>query len=325
MVRFTYSFILLFFIPIMACQPNEEVPLPINEEDLLSFWENHVPFVVDFQTFDLAIHQGFVQEATSKGRVMLKEASGLVPSIKNPGYFWSHQDKNNDNVIFLIDGATAEIVANYRISGLLNRDWEDIEIGRSPDNDEVYLYVGEIGDNNAVYGKYKIYKFPEPVYEDEHYQTSVRLELEVEVFDFVYPEKDHDAESLLLDPLTQDLYIVTKRDVRSVVYVLPYPQSTENETTVIKVGEMFFREATAGNISQDGKHIVIKTYGNIFYWERNNEEHLTEILVREPHRLPYKPTEPQGEAICFDLENNYWTVSENSNNIEPELYFYEKK
>ena len=44
-----------------------------------------------------------------------------------------------------------------------NRDWEDIAVGPGPVDGKNYVYVGEIGDNDAKYRFKRVYRFEEPV------------------------------------------------------------------------------------------------------------------------------------------------------------------
>ncbi len=324
MVGYRFLWVILFFV-LIACSQDDDSALNLPLEDPYIDWDMHEPFALDFHFSSLELFMGFAEMAEPRGESSLIEASGLVPSVKNPGYLWSHEDKNNSNRIFLLDENTGQTVASYTFPGVLNRDWEDIEIGPGPTEGEIYIYLGEIGDNNAVYGQYRIYRIPEPVFLESHSGQVNNLDIEVDIIEYVYPNKNHDAESLLLDPYTRDLFVITKRDALSIIYVLPYPQNTEQTTEAIKVGELFFREATAGNISIDGEHMVVKNYDHIFYWPRVDSLNIVDWFQNKPFRLPYNPSEPQGEAICFDLNSDgYYTLSEFSNEITPVLYYYEK-
>ena len=55
----------------------------------------------------------------------LDEASGLVASVTNPGYLWTHNDGNNPSEIDLINDK-AETVMTCRLKKTWNDDWEDI-------------------------------------------------------------------------------------------------------------------------------------------------------------------------------------------------------
>src|SRR6478609_3614157 len=72
----------------------------------------------------------------------LEEASGLVESIKQPNYFWTHNDSGNPASIFLINNK-AETKKVFKLKGAKNRDWEDLTIGSGPDPNTNYLYIGD--------------------------------------------------------------------------------------------------------------------------------------------------------------------------------------
>lgn len=287
-------------------------------------WDRHMPFTSEFETADLSSSTVFASKGESRGTSTLSEASGLAYSQKNPGFIWTHQDKNNDNRIFLLDVATGETVASYRVSGTQNRDWEDIEIGPGPEADVPYLYVGDIGDNNQVYSSYRIFRFEEPEFNESHRGQIVTLDIEFDQIDFTYPDKSHDVEALLIDPETLDIFLATKRDFVSMLFVLPYPQSSSESMQAIHAGDFPFRGTTAGCFSRDGKEALIKNGEKIYFWQRKPGQQSVEMFSDTPELAPYDPVEVQGEAISFDDEGGYYTISEFSNGVTPELYYYQR-
>lgn len=302
-----------------------------NDDDLASdqqedFWDKHEPFQLDYSVpFGLEDTGQFASEAVSRGESDLIEASGIVISLANPGHVWTHEDKNNTNEIFLLDMHTGETVASYELEGIFNRDWEDIEIGPGPVEGINYIYLGEVGDNDRVYNGYEIYRFEEPVFQESHRNQKNPITTEINTIKFKYPDGlKHDVETLLLDPWTKDLFLVTKRSFFSIIYVLPYPQSTGDSMEAIRVGEFPFTRAVGGNISLNGREMLIKTYDHIMFWERDENETMVDFFMKTPKLAPYDPTEPQGEAICFDENGGYYTLSEFSNSIVPVLYYYER-
>lgn len=322
-MKFIYTLLLTLIISsIFSC--NESIEEPVSE---VGFWESHEPFKLEYSlSMGMARSDKFTASGQALGKSNLIEASGIVISLANPGYLWTHEDKNNTNEIFLLDAMTGETVASYTLTGISNRDWEDIEIGPGPIDGVNYIYLGEVGDNDRVYRDYKIYRFEEPVFEEGHRgKKNPIVNDEIHTIKFNYPEnKRHDVETLLLDPWTKDLYLVTKRDFNSIIYVLPFPQNTDQETDAILVGEFPFTRAVGGNVSLDGREMLIKTYDFIMHWERGEDEDMVDMFVKTPKLAPYNPAEPQGEAICFDNNKGYFTLSEFSNAIVPVLYHYER-
>lgn len=286
-------------------------------------WKNHIPFVTDYKTFSMAVSDEFNPIPESIGEVKLSETSGLGWSRANKGMIWAHNDSGHPNKIFLIDSETGEIMAHYVILGSSNIDWEDMEVAAGHDPQLSYVYVSDFGDNKEIRPDYSIYRFPEPVYDSTHYgQTIFVSDPTLDHIKFVYPDESHDAEALIVDPHTLDIFIVTKRDEVSMLYVVPFPQKTDTIYPIFKVGSFSFREVTAGTASHNGDKVMIKNYQEIFYWERQPEETMTEMLSRTPIKAPYA-AEPKGEAICFDQEGNYYTLSEAIDEEQiPVLYKY---
>src|SRR5690606_8519663 len=81
---------------------------------------------------------------------LIDEASGLAVSRSNPSRIWVHNDSGDPNRLYVI-GDNAEDYGYFWITGTGARDWEDMCIGPGPVNGINYIYVGDIGDNNAQY------------------------------------------------------------------------------------------------------------------------------------------------------------------------------
>ncbi len=279
----------------------------------------------EYDMYNLEFHAGF---SGSESRGVLEnreivEASGIAVSRSNPARLWVHNDSGDRNRLFVV-GENAEDYGEFIIVGAYNRDWEDIAAGPGPEPGITYLYIGEIGDNLGQYNIMSIYRLPEPDISGLDSTASVRIE-GVERIDFVYPDgQARDAETLMVDPFTRDLYVVTKRDERSIVYVARYPQDTEKVIALEKIGFFPFNRALAGDISADGLEIAIKTDERIYYWKRDAGETITEALKRQPLLLPYT-IEPQGEAFGWMPDGSgYYTLSEKAGGIDPVLYYYHR-
>lgn len=318
-------FLLLILVGLLSSSCREDNASPTES---LNYWNSQVPFSLNYDVTLSELGQSnlFSDRAETRGASDLIEASGIGMGLVNQDYLWAQQDKGNPNEIYLINKLNAETVASFKLEGITNRDWEDLELGPGPEEGESYIYLGEIGDNNRVYPDYKIYRFKEPVWDDPEVQSSFSLPDDaIETITFTYPDGlRHDAETLLLDPWTKDLFIVTKRDVNSIIYVLPYPQSTGKAMEAIRVGTFPFNRAVGGSISSDGKEMLIKTYDFILHWERAPGESMKDFFQKHPKLAPYNPIEPQGEAICFDIDNGYYTLSEFSEDKIPPLYYYQR-
>jgi len=246
----------------------------------------------------------------------LHEASGLVASIRNPGMLWTVNDSGNPAEVFLID-STAAIRMTVKLKDVANRDWEDLTIGKG-DGGKPYLFIGDIGDNYGKRDEKWIYQFEEPVLNGRDTIINTFDTLVIKLSD-----GPRDTEAMMIDPLSKDLYLISKRDEKVGVYKISYP--FEGDTLIaLKTTTLSYRSIVGANISKDGQELLMKSYDEVFYWRRKENESLEDMLKREALKMPYKK-EVQGEAICFALNGNgFYTLSESLAN-RAELMFHPRK
>ena len=248
---------------------------------------------------------------------LLDEVSGLVVSHQYPNRLYVHTDSGGEAVVYVLDTLGNEL-GKISFEGLTNRDWEDIAVGPGP-NGSFYIYVAEIGDNEAKYDQIYLYRFLEPELLQALPSASIdRVSLQ-------FPGGPKDAEALLVDPISGELYLVSKRETKNTLYRVPADGFEKGNALLEKLHSFDFTSSVAADVSRDGSQILIKNYLQVFYWTRQANQSLSEALQAPPLRLPYVP-EPQGEAIGFNLKGDaYFTLSEKRNGIVPTLYRYSKK
>jgi len=249
----------------------------------------------------------------------LREASGLAASKVNPGYLWTLNDGGNPSNIYLLN-TKAEVVTTVELENVINRDWEDIIIGPGPKQDVNYIYVAEIGDNNAVYPTKMLYRFEEPILTDKKIVLDQIDTLLVQL-----PGGPRDTEAMMIDPVTKNFYIVSKREESVRLYEIKFP-FVNDSLQVEEIATLPLNRIVAASISPDGTEILMKNYGDIYYWQRLNNESIAEAVKRKPIRLDYHP-EPQGEAITWNLDaTGFYTLSESENgSAGGTLYYYKRK
>lgn len=258
------------------------------------------------------------QQSVGKVGKKLQEASGLVASIANPGYLWTHNDGNNRSEIYLID-EKANVVMTCNLKEIANRDWEDITIGPGPEEGVNYIYVADIGDNEAVYPYKILYRFAEPQF------TVKKIEIEkVDTLVIQLSDGQRDSETIMVDPMTSYFYVVSKREHAVRLYEIKFP--FVNDTLQAEnIGTLPFSSIVSADISADGSEVLMKNYQKIFYWRREGNESLLALLQRKPSRINYQP-EPQGEAIAWKYDGTgFYTLSESEKGEGGELYFYKRK
>ncbi len=239
---------------------------------------------------------------------LIREASGIVASRQSLGVLWVHNDSGDSARVFAINDK-GEFLGECTVSGATAHDWEDIAIGPGPDPNRDCLYIGDIGDNQARRPYVTIYRLPEPRIDPA---TSFgRMAIgPADAIRLTYPDGPRDAETLLLDPLTRDIYIVSKRDLFSKVYRAAYPQSTAQVTQMERVAALPWGLAVAGDVSPDGRRVIVRGMFNASLWDRPAGEPLWHAFSGWQTPLPLMK-EPQGEGICFDARGaGYFTIGE---------------
>ena len=196
----------------------------------------------------------------------ITESSGIVASRTTPGAYWTH---NDDGTLIYAFDTSGESLGAFRVSGARAYDWEDIAIGPGPQPDKSYLYIGDIGDNNAVRSEIVVYRVAEPTPSAATANfTKARpgTTEPAETIRLRYPDGKFDAETLLVHPSSGNIYIVTKVPlVNPVVYEAGAPLSPGQVITMRRVGEihvpsLFGGVLTGGSISPDGRRVAFCDY-----------------------------------------------------------------
>ncbi|MCD4817655.1 MAG: T9SS type A sorting domain-containing protein [Candidatus Cloacimonetes bacterium] len=269
------------------------------------------------------------------GHDPINEASGLAASRKNPSILWIHND-SGANEIYAMD-SFGNHLGVYTLDGITIRDLEDIAIGPGPNPLEQYIYLGDIGDNAGVYTDKYVYRFIEPDVLGPGDDTITGIE----TITVQYPApNNYDSETLMVDPLTKDIFLVTKSmypaagPVESdLVFRASYPQSTSSINTMTQVATLTipqflnpldgnFYGATGGDISVYGLEILIRTYDAVYHWEKQPGDDLWDAFLNPYFVCPYDmndvPIEAMGEAICWDSGAlGYFTTGEEPNSPIP--------
>lgn len=251
----------------------------------------------------------------------ITESSGLVASRCNKNTFWTHNDSGNGAFIYALD-KTGKKLGTWKVNGAKNRDWEDIAATKN-EAGECYLYIGDIGNNSRMRSELRIYKLKEPKVDPGDRRSNEkkpRPTSKAEIIRFVYPDIRHDSEALLVQPKTEEIYILTKRySGASGVYKLPKDYKKTRVNKLEKVGDVSLPalpngSVTGGEISLDGKRVILCDYFNGYELELpKTANEFDEIWKDEPSIIKLGKRE-QGESICYSLDMNaIYATSEKRN------------
>ncbi len=256
-------------------------------------------------------------ESGTMQKSVMPETSGLAASRVTPGYLWAHGDENTGSkrkIVAVQPDGTLAMTVKLTTTGSDRDDWEDIATGVY--NNTNYLFVGAIGDNDLQYkDAYYIFYLVEPAI------TSGTQTLTANYIRFGFPDnKAHNAETLMYDNIEQMFYIVDK--VKGGVchlYKLPfrtdYGTSLQTLTEVCALGNgSKFNYCTGGDITPDGKYMVIKSKPYLLLWQRQGSESLSQTALRLPQQVAAYQEEEQGESIAWTDSMTFYTTSDSKSN-----------
>ena len=238
----------------------------------------------------------------------ITESSGLVASKCQTDVIWTHNDSGDGPYIFAINEKGEEL-GTWKVAGATNRDWEDISERREPDG-KCYLYIGEIGNNKLEREELAIYKVLEPTVNDQTKDSTRNEPLETEsafVLRFKYPDSRQNAETLMVHPITGEIYVLSKsKNEPSGVYRLKpeFGESVQIASLISKVTVPAVPNGllTGGDISGDGRHVALCDY---FYGYEitlpDSAKSFDEIWTQKPLRLDIGKRNV-GEAIAYSQD-----------------------
>gem|GEM_PF-1417321 len=227
----------------------------------------------------------------------VRESSGLAASRRYPGLLWPHNDSGNPPMIYATD-RLGRSIARVDVLGAPNIDWEDVACGPGH-----AIWIGDIGNNSLSRNDLAVYRIEEPALDPA--ASGQILSATATRFPFAYPDGSHNAETLLVDPMTGELFVATKAtNGASGVYRFPMPLTPGIPTTLQRIATVTFsspvslgRLATGGDISIDRSKLVIRSYLLAYEWPIAAGQSLAQALaeVSKTYTLLYS----QGEAICY--------------------------
>ncbi|MET0591952.1 MAG: hypothetical protein ABW133_04585 [Polyangiaceae bacterium] len=251
--------------------------------------------------------------ATGTEPSSLTELSGIVASRKNPGVLYAHNDSGSNSTLIVMSD-TAQPLGQFVLSNVNAVDWEDVAVG--PCDLGSCIFVGEIGDNNLAYASRAVYRFAEPVISPTTSMGTTMVT--ADALTYVYPDGRHNAETLLVDPNSGDIYVVTKvSNVASTVYRLPKPFTPGTQATMEKVGDLALPGSaglvTGGDVHPCGTRMLIRTYPMIYEFKLTAGQPFASIFAATPTAVttPTQDQESKGEGVTYAADGvGYFTASE---------------
>lgn len=229
----------------------------------------------------------------------INESSGIAASKCNKDILWTHNDSGDKNNIYALD-MSAKLIGKWKVRGAENKDWEDIASVKD-ESGKCFLYIGDIGDNGEKRLEMAIYRVEEPRISDGS-ETA-----EADRIRFRFPDGYRDSETLLVHPLTSDIYVITKTMIGAAeVYRIP-SEFNGPPVTAVKVADFSVPAIpegllTGGDISPDGRYMVISDYfGGYEFAVPGQGEDFEAVWTQSPVRFDLGARR-QGESVCYSAD-----------------------
>ena len=222
----------------------------------------------------------------------LNEISGMTASALHPNVMWVHNDSGDAARLYALNITTCEVVAELTLRNVEARDFEGIARGVDRKGRAV-LWVGDIGDNLDSWESVAIYRVREPA------QLNSRTIRSVE-YRFTYEDRPHNAETILADPYSPQLWIVTKQLASGSIYKLPERLSESSINIATRVGRVGGL-VTDGSMHPNGSGFVLRDYFDAHVYDGLPPGELLETFAL--------PAQIQGEAIAYTADGESLVIA----------------
>jgi hypothetical protein len=237
---------------------------------------------------------GELQRIGTLAHPAITEASGLAPSRRHAGVFWTINDSGNAPLLFAVDRA-GKLLAEYRLKGALNLDWEALTSDGAGN-----LYIGDVG-NNAVPGglpRRWVYRIKEP---DPYQRGADTRQIALDrVHPYTFPAKPFDVEGMFIHK--GKLYLVSKTlKAQTQLYHLPLDQPGQAVQLVEICNLPGVTHVTDAALSPDGRWLAVCSDTYAARFELKADEPLESLERKTPTVVRF--TARSIEGCCWDGED----------------------
>ncbi|QQS31834.1 MAG: hypothetical protein IPM50_09085 [Acidobacteriota bacterium] len=233
------------------------------------------------------------------------ESSGVAASKCQNDVFWTHNDSGDGPFIYAFN-VKGDNLGTWNVEGATNIDWEDMAIARTRDG-RCFIYISDTGNNKQDRAEVTIYRVEEPVVTEKDRGRRKRNAVATAKADSMqlrFPDRVQDAETLMVNQLTGEIYVLTKRLTEpSSIYKFNWPENQEVVTAKL-VGTLSVPAIpngllTGGDMSSDARRVVVCDYARAYELTLPRESNdFDDIWKQTPRPIDLGKREA-GEAIAY--------------------------
>jgi hypothetical protein len=251
----------------------------------------------------------------------IKESSGLAVSLCQPNVLWTHNDAGRDSFIYALS-PEGRLLGTWRVPNAQNIDWEDIAEYKDAGG-KCFLYIGDIGDNGEARPDVEVFRVPEPAVTPDAASSTTTKSLttaSAEAFRFTYSDGKHNAETLMVNQQTGDLYVVTKeKKGPASVYKISPQFGSAAVANAARLGQLAVPSdpegrLTGGAISPDGKRLILTDLKNGYEFKLPDGAANFDAVFSQKPAIVDLGNRPQGESVSYSPDGtSVYASSEKKN------------
>jgi hypothetical protein len=254
--------------------------------------------------------------ATQAGKITtssLDALSGIGASLRNSGVVYVHNDRNVAQFSAVSEAGT--LLGTFNVTGVTVDDIEDMAVAHCPAG--TCVYIADVGGNISPRTQFAVIRAPEPQVDVNAPGGTTSIAGEKLVYS--YPDgANHNAESILVDPKSDTIFVITKvaAGMPSAVYKFPatFGGTALTATKVIdlNVPKSNDREATSASAHPCEPAFLLRTYNTLYEFRAAPGASLEAAFAATPTVVPVA-TETQSEGVTYRADGRgYFTTTEGS-------------
>ncbi len=239
----------------------------------------------------------------------LPEISGLAVSTIDQDRLWIINDSDNGNVIHMMN-PKAEYQLSLSVNGVANIDWEDLASFRFQNKN--YLLIADTGDNGGIRKESVLHLLEEP-----NNPVDGQSITPIKTIRFQWPDGPRDCEAVAVDPVREEILLISKKHVPPEVFRLPLKLTDDKilqtaqhigmlenieqpDTEVLEINPRYGRyrsQISGAAISRNTRVLAVLNYHHVYLYIRNADQDWNAALKTQAKlSLPWIP---QAEGISF--------------------------
>ncbi|MRJ76375.1 hypothetical protein GEV29_07485 [Aeromicrobium sp. SMF47] len=219
----------------------------------------------------------------------ITESSGLVIDRADADLAYTINDSGNAAAVYAVDVPTGRVVGSATPAATFT-DTEALSADRAGT-----LWVADTGDNNRQRSDVALYSLPAFGREDGG-------AVSVKRFPLTYPEGRRDVESLVVNPRTDEKFLLTKGLLGGEVFALPDRLEQDEPNRVRVLDATVPGMLTDAAFTPDGAYVVARSYSRAYVLDARTWKQVDTLALPSVRQGETLAMEPDGRSILVGSE-----------------------